>query len=73
MRIIKQIPHQFCRISIMAMNDKYIVKFELGDYEQIYKYETEDIGSVEALVSYFTSAKIDAIVALFFNMKEINN
>lgn len=44
MRIIDTIPHPDMRISILYMNEKFIVRFEDGPYEQHYKF-TKDMAS----------------------------
>lgn len=49
MRIIDSIPHPSISISIFQMNDKYIVKFEAGPMEQVFKFLIEDVKSVENL------------------------
>ena len=37
MRILAEIPHSACKITVFYMNQKYIVKFEKGNLEQSYK------------------------------------
>jgi hypothetical protein len=49
MRIIDSIPHQSMTISIFQMNDKYMVKFEAGPMEQVFKYTVQEVKSVENL------------------------
>jgi hypothetical protein len=42
MRLVKQIPHERYLIQIHQYNGKYILKVELGGYEQLFKIsETE--------------------------------
>jgi len=43
MRIIAELPHPECKISIFSMNQKYIVKFEQGTIEQSYKLAELDL------------------------------
>jgi hypothetical protein len=38
MRIIAELPHPDFKITIMSMNQKFIVKMEKGVYEQILKW-----------------------------------
>ena len=59
MRIIDSIPHQSMSISIFNMNDKYIVKFEAGPMEQIFKFRVEDVKSVENLKIIITTEFIE--------------
>jgi hypothetical protein len=37
MRVVAELPHPGCKITIFSMNQKYIVKFEQGSLEQSYK------------------------------------
>lgn len=46
MRILAEIPHPACKITVFYMNQKYIVKFEKGNLEQSYK-----IGELEYIIS----------------------
>lgn len=43
MRIIAELPHPECKISIYSMNQKYIIKLEQGPYEQSYKIAELDL------------------------------
>lgn len=37
MRTVAELPHPDCKITIFAMNQKFIIKFEQGNLEQSYK------------------------------------
>ena len=43
MRVIADLPHPDCKITIFSMNQKYIIKLEKGIFEQIYKISELDI------------------------------
>lgn len=43
MRIIAELPHPECKISIFSMNQKYIIKLEKGVFEQVYKISELDV------------------------------
>jgi len=43
MRIIAELPHPEFKISILNMNDKFIVKIEQGSLEQTYKIAGIDL------------------------------
>ena len=43
MRIIAELPHPDFKISILNMNNKYIVKIEQGNLEQSYKLSEIDL------------------------------
>ncbi|WCT10305.1 hypothetical protein [Mucilaginibacter jinjuensis] len=43
MRIIAELPHPDFKISILSMNQKFIIKIERGTFEQIYKVPEIDL------------------------------
>lgn len=43
MRIIAELPHPDFKVSILNMNNKFIIKIEKGTYEQIYKVAEMDL------------------------------
>ena len=45
MRVLAQIPHPECQITLFAWNGKYIVKLERGMLEQTYKISELDVAS----------------------------
>lgn len=49
MRVIETIPHTLMNIQILKMNDKYIIRFEAGPMEQIYKINPEEFCGIETL------------------------
>ena len=74
MRIIDTIAHPIMRISIFQMNQKYIVKFELGSLEQSYKFSELDIINLEILKAD-VAEKISPNALLRFEemQKDLNN
>jgi len=43
MRVIAELPHPVCKITIFSMNQKFIIKLEKGVYEQSYKVSEIDL------------------------------
>jgi hypothetical protein len=43
MRVIAELPHPDCKITLFSMNQKYVIKLEKGTFEQIYKISELDI------------------------------
>ncbi len=43
MRTIAELPHPDFKISLFAMNQKFIIKFEQGTLEQVYKIAEADV------------------------------
>ena len=68
MRIIDTIPHPSIQISIFQMNDKYLVKFEAVMMEQVFKFDTADIKSVDALKQIINADFIDVVRKRFNEM-----
>lgn len=68
MRIIDSIPHQSMTISIFQMNDKYMVKFEAGPMEQVFKYTVQEVKSVENLKTLMNEEFIEATRLRFNEM-----
>ena len=54
MRVISEIPHERYKIQIFNYNAKYLIKVELGQFEQIFKIgetEVSGLAEVEAMVT----------------------
>ena len=68
MRIIDSIQHPSMSISIFNMNDKYIVKFEAGPMEQSFKFQTEQVKSVENLKKMINADFIETVRLRFNDM-----
>jgi hypothetical protein len=75
MRIIKEIPHPSMKISVFHMNQKYIVKFEIPNLEQTYKFSEFDytIGSVEELEKVILEQFCGKVEQIFSTMQEQMN
>jgi hypothetical protein len=72
MRIIDSIPHPQLRISIFSMNDKYLVKFEAGPYEQTYKFDHDSVSGLEDLKSRVDDNLLEQIASVFRQMHASN-
>ncbi|WP_199118877.1 hypothetical protein [Pedobacter sp. ASV28] len=71
MRIIAELPHPQCKISIFSMNQKYIVKFEQGPYEQSYKLAELDLmgGGVNEVFQIIDEEFITTVIERFKSMR----
>ena len=49
MRVIGNIPHPKISITILSMNDKYQIRFEAGQMEQIFKIPHSEVAGVEGI------------------------
>lgn len=71
MRIIAELPHPDCKISIFNMNQKYIIKFEQGTLEQSYKLSELDLsgGGVNEIFQIIDDAFVATVVERFKLMR----
>ena len=71
MRIVAELPHPDCKISIFSMNQKFIIKFEQGVLEQSYKLaETDVIGGVNGVFELLDETFISQVVEQFKYMRK---
>lgn len=45
MRVVGEIPHPACKITLLYWNNKYLIKLESGPFEQTFKVSEFDITS----------------------------
>jgi len=71
MRVIAELPHPECKITIFSMNQKYIVKFEQGTLEQSYKLAEMDLsgGGVNDVFEILDEAFITTVIERFKLMR----
>jgi len=70
MKIVDTIPHPYMRISILYMNEKFIVRFEDGPYEQLYKFTKEMAADVEQVKKTVDEAFLTSVRATFEQMHQ---
>ncbi|WKV11924.1 hypothetical protein [Marivirga harenae] len=68
MRVIGEFPNNFCKISLFQWNEKYLVKFELGLYEQTFKIDEYEVADVAALKSLISEDFIKKVMQRFDEM-----
>lgn len=75
MRIIGEVNHPECKMSIFYMNQKYIVKVEKGNFELYYKLSELDylIKDVEDVKVLLTETFVQKCIVLFTQMRDINH
>src|SRR4051812_23403732 len=47
MRVVGEIPHSDCKITIFHWNNRYLIKLERGPFEQTFKIQEYDLTSEE--------------------------
>lgn len=71
MRILAELPHPDCKITLFNMNQKYIVKFEQGQLEQSYKLSELDLsgGGANEIFQMLDETFIATVVERFKTMR----
>lgn len=70
MRVIGEIPHPDCKITIFNWNGKYLVKFERSQLEQTYKVSEMDVSSDEDVKHLAEKPFVDRVLARFNEMEK---
>lgn len=69
MRLLKDIPHQKYKIQLFQYNGKYIVKIELGQFEQTYKIGETDVYGLEEVEKMITPELLKNALLRFVDMR----
>jgi hypothetical protein len=70
MRIVKEIPHDRYKIQLLQYNGKYIVKIELGQFEQTYKINELDLNNSEDVEKMITPELLHNCLKRFVEMRK---
>ncbi len=68
MRVVKEIAHPECKITIFHWNNKYLIKLEAGPFEQTFKVNETDLSSEEDLYKIMNEDFISDAMARFADM-----
>jgi hypothetical protein len=68
MRVVGEIQHPFCKITLFNWNNKYIVKFERGQIEQTYKVNELDLTGEEDIKEMLNEQFLDKVMKRFDDM-----
>ena len=70
MRVLAELPHPDCKITIFGMNQKFIIKFEQGSLEQSYKLAESDIvGGVNGVFELLDDDFMERVLDTFGLMR----
>lgn len=70
MRTIAEIPHHTFKITVFSYNAKYILKIELGQFEQVYKIAEMDVNGLDDIRRMLTDIFYDNCMDRFLKMRE---
>lgn len=73
MRVIGEIPHPDCKITLYHWNNRYIVKLEQGPLEQTFKVQEFDLSSEEDIKLIVSEEFIQAALQRFELMGQALN
>lgn len=70
MRVLAELPHSDCKITIFGMNQKFIIKFEQGNLEQSYKIAESDVlNGVNGVFEILDEQFINQVLQSFTSMR----
>lgn len=69
MRYIKDIPNEYCKTSLYSFNNKFIIKFEGGAYEQVYKVDEMDVSSIDEVEEMLGDSFYKTVIGRFESMQ----
>ncbi|TNF48086.1 MAG: hypothetical protein EP305_06410 [Bacteroidetes bacterium] len=69
MRLLKDVPHDRYKIQIFGYNGKYIVKIELGQFEQTFKIGELDVNGLEEVERMITPELLSNALKRFVEMR----
>lgn len=73
MRIVREISHQQCKISIFAWNNRYLIKIEEGTLEQTFKIDQTNILDENDLLKIVDAEFIQQALNRFVDMSRSLN
>jgi len=68
MRVIGSIPHPKLSISIFSMNEKYQIRFEAGNMEQIFKIAHSEVNGIEGIKKMVDDEFLEKVMIRFNEM-----
>lgn len=69
MRVVAEIPHPKYKIQIFSYNAKYMVKIELGQFEQTFKIAESDVNGLEDVKKMITDQLLKNSIDRFLTMR----
>jgi hypothetical protein len=69
LRLVKDIPHDRYKIQIFQYNGKYILKIELGQFEQSYKIGELDVDGLNEVERMITPELLGRALNRFIEMR----
>jgi hypothetical protein len=69
MRVIGDIPHHQMKITVFSWNNKYHIKFEIGQFEQTYKIGSMDLMGMDDIQKMLDEEFLNEVMQRFLEMR----
>lgn len=69
MRVVGEIPHPSCKITVLAWNNRYLIKVEQGLLEQTYKINEYDLTGEPDVYTLVDESFVQETLRLFDGMR----
>ena len=69
MRVVGEIPHPDCKVTLLHWNNRYLIKVEQGLLEQTYKVQEYDVATEEDVRRLVSEEFIAGAVSHFESMR----
>jgi hypothetical protein len=73
MRVIGEIPHPQCKITLFHWNNRYLIKLEQGPFEQTFKIQEYDLASEADIKLVVSEEFVQAALQQFNSMNKALN
>ena len=70
MRIVGEIPHPICKITLYSWNNRYLIKLEYGLLEQTYKVNQFDLAGEADLYKIIDEQFVEQALKTFREMEK---
>lgn len=70
MRLVKKIDNDYCNVNLYTANNKYIIQFEVGNLEQIYKVSELDVSGEDDIDEMLGDTFMKKVMDRFRQMDE---
>jgi hypothetical protein len=70
MRFVKNIENDYCAATLFSANNKYIIKFEAGNLEQIYKVSELDVSGEDDVEEMLGDTFMKKVMQRFQDMHQ---
>jgi len=68
MRVVGEIPHPECKITLLSWNNRYLIKVEQGLYEQTFKIDASELATESDVIAMVDKTFIDECLRRFPEM-----